>query len=80
MISLTLFDQGRRYDFINGGAEPKGGVTVLGPRSRRRYAPPRTAKGRAGEGAGGGRPLLPWGSKGITLGKFLKLQLFVDAF
>jgi len=37
--------------------------------------PPLTAEGRAGGGAGGGRPLPPWRSGGITPGKILKFYV-----
>ena len=45
----------------------------VGPDTRRKRPRPRTAKGRAGVDAEGGRPLPSWGFGGyITPGKFLK--------
>jgi hypothetical protein len=59
-------------DFMLGGARESMGYRLnLGLRSRGRIMPPRTAKpcwGWVREGS----PLPPWGSGGITPGKFLK--------
>jgi hypothetical protein len=38
------------------------------------------AKGRAGVGAGGGRPLPQRGSGGVTPGKFFEFHIAVDEF
>jgi hypothetical protein len=55
-----------------------GGTRELG--TAEPGARPRTAEGRAGGGAGGGVPLLPPGSGGMTPGKFLKFCMSIPAF
>ena len=55
-----------------------GGTRELG--TAEPGARPRTAEGRAGGGAGGGVPLLPRGSGGITPENFFESQMLVSEF